>query len=94
MPTSADVLPESSQYAVDTFHRVKHPEVRYVVGGPRQSGKTTLIYLQVSSRGLNSGSREGCCGGIFSTASPATTCGTHAMVHTCAVRAYGTTCKS
>jgi hypothetical protein len=44
-PGNINILPESITYAQNTFYRVRLSEVHFVVGGPRQSGKTTLLYL-------------------------------------------------
>jgi hypothetical protein len=47
-PSTADYLPGTVGYAEDAFQRVPLSELQFVIGGPRQSGKTTLLYLMSS----------------------------------------------
>jgi hypothetical protein len=47
-PHHAEPLPESTRFAQNAFHHVATSEIRFVIGGPRQSGKTTLLYQLAS----------------------------------------------
>jgi hypothetical protein len=47
-PHGAEVLPESTQFAQMALHHLATGDIKLVIGGPRQSGKTTLLY-QLSS---------------------------------------------
>jgi hypothetical protein len=47
-PSGADILPGTLDYARGVFQRIGISDVQFVIGGPRQSGKTTLLYLFAS----------------------------------------------
>jgi hypothetical protein len=47
-PHDAAPVPESTHFAQNAFHHVVTGDIKFVVGGPRQSGKTTLLYQLAS----------------------------------------------
>jgi hypothetical protein len=47
-PTTPNLHPATVAYAQGAFHRVRLEDVRFVIDGPRQSGKTTLLYQLAS----------------------------------------------
>jgi hypothetical protein len=47
-PRDAVILPSVTKYAEEAFVGLSTSEVKFVVGGPTQSGKTSLLYLLTS----------------------------------------------
>ncbi|OHS97624.1 hypothetical protein TRFO_09325 [Tritrichomonas foetus] len=48
-PTSANVIPEVYDWSMDLFRGIEVDDIRFVITGPRQSGKTTLLHSTAST---------------------------------------------